>query len=116
MPGELRYAYAGNNPTNFTDPTELYCFTGTYGGPGGGCRGGSVNDEDTGIGKAAKQCAVAGTAGSAGGAATGAITGAVTTGSLAPGPAAALGYATGYLGGCITGAVDSGLDDLDRRE
>jgi uncharacterized protein RhaS with RHS repeats len=108
------YAYVGGNPVNFVDPSGLYCVFGTYGGPGGACRGGSVDDEDVGIGKAAKECAKVGTGAGAGGAAAGAIGGAVTTGGLASGPAAALGFLGGYVGGCISGAAKSGLDDLDQ--
>ncbi len=114
VPGELPYAYAGNNPANFIDPTGTYCVLGTYGGPGGACRGGSVDNEDAGIGKAAKSCAVAGAATGAAGTAGGAITGGVPTGGIGAGPGAALGYLSGYVTGCIAGAATSGLNDLDR--
>lgn len=41
------YAYAASDPINNSDPTGLFCITGTYGGPGGGCRGGRLNERET---------------------------------------------------------------------
>lgn len=40
------YLYVGGNPVNFVDPTGLFCVLGTYGGPDGPCRGGSLIDFD----------------------------------------------------------------------
>lgn len=51
--GELTYAYAGDNPVNFVDPSGLFCITGTRGGRGAGCRGGSIDDSSNNFTRAA---------------------------------------------------------------
>lgn len=74
-------------------PCELYlsfglapCLLFGFRNSEGGCVGGSVDDEDAGIGKAAKKCAIAGSAGGVGSAAGGAAIGGVSTAGSLGGP------------------------------
>jgi hypothetical protein len=96
-----RYAYAGLNPVNNSDPTGLFCVTGKN--PNGSCRSiargaqraAAAFDFSTYFGECAKSAGV--------GAASGAILGGA-------------GAATGALGGCVQGvlgqfAKDAGIEE-----
>lgn len=73
------YAYAGDNPVNFVDPTGYYCVFGTHDGPGSGCRGGSLNNRSPEGGptgsEVIRDCLIFGAAGAFYGGPSGAVVG-----------------------------------------